>query len=72
MTPVSTLDKTHTTFNITLSLTPGLPADDELTHSVMDGMAENYLHGLQEYLSTLGIEAEMRISMQRCDYVDRE
>lgn len=64
--------QTHTTFNITLSLTPGISPDDELTFSILDGVTEVYLRGLQEYLNTLGIETETTISMQRCDYVDRE
>lgn len=63
---------THTTFSLTLSVSPGLPADDELTYSVMDAMSDHYIHGLQEYLTTLGIEASVGISLQRCDYVSDE
>lgn len=68
MISVSTPHETHTTFNLTLSLTPGLPPDDELTHSIMDAMTDPYLRGLQEYLATIGISADVGVTMQRLDY----
>jgi hypothetical protein len=72
MSNVTTPQRTHTTFSLTLSTFPGLPPDDELTHSVLDGISQAYLQGLQDYLKTLGIEAAVEVSMQRCDYVSND
>lgn len=72
MTQVSATQATHTTFSLTLALSPGLPDDEDLTYSVMDGISEAYLHGLQEYLAVLGLQTAVKISMQRCDYVSDE
>lgn len=72
MNNVSCPQTTHTIFNVTLSLTPGLLVDDELTASVMDGITEVYLQGLQEYLRTLGLGTGVRVTMQRMDYAQQE
>jgi hypothetical protein len=69
---VSALSTTHTAFNVTLSLTPGLPVDEELTASVMDGLTEAYLHGLQDYLKVLGLGTGVRVTMQRMDYASND
>lgn len=60
-----------TSILVTLTAAPGLPQDDELTYSVMDGMTETYLRGLQEYMQTLGINAGVNVSVQRMDYVEQ-
>lgn len=68
MTEASTADdKTYTEFNLTVAMTPAIP-DSELTYSIMDGMIDTYVPGLQEYLATLGVDTDVKVTVQRVDY----
>jgi hypothetical protein len=63
------LDDFHalTVFEVTVTVFPPLPENDDLTDSMLDALSGSYCIGVQEYLRTLGLDSRVTVGAHRRD-----